>query len=87
MEYYSIQKYIDSGCPEIKDDMGKHLWAHTRGKICDTGCVRFNDGSCKAYRNLVFKHKKQTIGIETVRQEAKRRNISITQVRKQRRGD
>lgn len=87
MKSYNLEKYINAGCPEVLDQIGVYLHVHTGGMICDTGCNRFNDGACQAYKNLVFEKALPVITekAETVREEAKRRGISIKKVRVQRR--
>jgi len=63
----------------------------TNGKMCDTGCHAFRDGECYAYKKLTHSVEQllavKSIAIkpqETVKQEAKRRGISISEVRRQR---
>lgn len=60
----------------------------TQGKVCDTGCAWFEHGRCPAYNRLIVPLA-STIAtastpLETVREEAARRNLSISEVRRQR---
>jgi hypothetical protein len=86
---YTISEYISAGCNEMNIPSMLAVHGITNGKVCDTGCSRFNGGNCPAYKDLV--KSKLVVGpphnsqYETVRQEASRRGISISQVRKERR--
>jgi len=93
MESYSIEEYYDAGCPEYQkpDRIAISLYIFMRGRICDTGCSRFNFGACPAYKKMTKKKKEEWVPKrvlpvydETVRHEAKRRQISIGQVRRER---
>lgn len=85
MRSYSIQEYEVAGCKEMR---GAMLAIHgiTTGKVCDTGCYAFNEGKCLAYLRLTHfvTPAENSITRETVRQEATRRCISISQVRRER---
>lgn len=86
---FSIQEYVDANCTQFDDDrnfiitVGLHSF--TKGRMCD-GCpkMQFN---CASYKKLLALDK-QSIPkpqpTETVREEAARRNISISEVRRQR---
>lgn len=90
MKAYTIGQYLDAGCPFANDRkqlqvfMGVHQ--ATGGKVCDTGCAWFVNGTCRAYKTLthtphVDPPKTFT---ETVRDEATRRGLSINAVRRER---
>lgn len=86
MNYYSIDEYKRAGCEQMTGIM---IAVHTEtgGRVCDTGCSTFEDGSCPAYKKLIHKLQstsKVAIDVETVRQESVRKGISISEVRKQR---
>lgn len=51
MKDYSISEYILAGCKEMKGGM---IAIHhvTGGRVCDTGCFAFNNGTCPAYQKL-----------------------------------
>lgn len=90
MKSYSITDYLKAGCPELErpDMMAVH--GLTGGRVCDTGCWAFNGGGCAAYKKLTSlglgsPHKNPNQHKETVRAEAKRRGLSINEVRRQRR--
>ena len=91
MNFYTIQEYVDAGCPEVGDATGIAIYHLTGGKICDTGCNRFQGGRCGAYNRLVSRSQVATLNhrkeeqTETVREEAARRGLSIKQVRRERR--
>jgi len=89
MKKYSLEEYNESGCPEVQDIIGISIYHSTQGKICDTGCHRFNNGKCKAYLKLTISSTENKLSKthqkETVRTEALRRHISIKEVRRQRR--
>jgi hypothetical protein len=62
------------------------VWEFTNGKVCDTGCHAFDNGKCAAYKKLTTVSPTvpiQEIG-ETVKQEAARMGLSISEVRRQR---
>lgn len=86
---FELHEYIDAGCPQLKDAIGVVLHNSTNGKICD-GCPEYNNGQCEAYKKMIsrqagFTPVEKFVAGETVRQEAKRRGISIKQVRRERR--
>lgn len=88
MKQFSIKEYRTAGCPEVNDTIGYLLHRLCKGKICDTGCNRYDGGNCVAYKKLTTEVKLREDGtIETVRQEAKRRSVSIKQIRKERRDE
>lgn len=77
MNTFTLIQYKQAGCSPKAD-----IHAATDGQVCDTGCHRFNGGRCGAYNNLIASRDVIT-KIETVRQEAERRDISISQVRRE----
>ncbi len=86
MKNYTIQEYIDAGCNEIKVTSMQAVWIITGGMVCDTGCHAFANGKCDAYKKLTIAPKPVIRKpMETVRQEAVRRGLSISEVRRQRR--
>ena len=87
MKSYSIHDYQLAGCQEMHGAMVVVHMA-TQGKVCDTGCWAFKDGQCPAYKKLTAPLSTkimQTFNADTVREEAERRKISISEVRRQRR--
>jgi hypothetical protein len=95
MDQHSMKDYEWAGC-QLDAALLPLLWGATKGRICDTGCVHLLIG-CKAYDKLLTKEiqntqffktiskQKITFVNETVRDEAKRLGISISEVRKNRR--
>ena len=63
------------------------IYQATRGDPCTTGCAYFEGGECPAYLALT---KKPVVPSspqgETVREAAQRLGVSISEVRRQRRG-
>ena len=88
MKQYTIDQYRQAGCPEMSGGM---LAVHsiTGGRVCDTGCSAFEGGRCKHYQKLTgsetIRAKYESSSAETVRDEAKRRGVSIAEVRRGRR--
>ena len=86
---YTKDQYIDAGCMHFDVLLvGMALLSLSKGKLCD-GCPVVTN--CAALRKLQAEDQplnaalpEQNYG-ETVRQEAARRNISIKEVRRQRR--
>ncbi len=98
MKAYTLLKYQEAGCPEYHkpDPIAVGLYFLFDGKVCDTGCNRYQDGRCPAYRKLtageVSDVSRKRRGVlrdthqeETVRQEAERCGVSIKEVRRRRR--
>lgn len=90
MKSYTVEEYKKAGCQEMNGGM---LVVHgmTDGKVCDTGCARFEEGKCVAYKKLIgtspaspSSSSYEAVPVETVKQEASRRGISISEVRRQR---
>ena len=86
MDSYRVHEYQQAGCPEIDSPVMLGVWALTNGKMCDTGCHAFNKGNCKFYKKLTATTtaSNQIQHSETVRQEAARRGLSISEIRRQR---
>lgn len=92
MNSYSVADYQDAGCSLMNSpNRGMLLAVHelAGGKLCDTGCADFNKGKCLAYRNLLGAVVSgATINpsapIESVRDEAARRGVSLSEVRRNR---
>ena len=97
MKGYSIDAYILAGCPEMRLPIMRAVHAETGGCVCDTGCVSYAGGKCSHYKRLTTQSVEIVVPIkseglplkssgpvETVREEAARRGISISEVRKQR---
>jgi len=84
MKSYTIDEYLRAGCTEIMVSAIMLNYSSLDGKVCDTGCWKFHNGKCGAYQRLIYNLKKPEVPYETVRDEAKRRDISISQVRRER---
>ena len=98
MNRYELYEYVNAGCMYVEDSkfekasphVGAALHGFTNGKMCDTGCPVYNNGNCAAYKKMTARYEVKTKPsplprIETVRNEAKRRGVSIKQVRRERR--
>jgi hypothetical protein len=85
MNAYSIAQYSSAECPEIEIPSMIAVHGITGGRVCDTGCHLFNNGYCRAYKNLTRNLKASIQPTETVRAEATRRGVSINEVRRNRR--
>lgn len=87
MKSYTIGDYISVGCKEM-DSIIRAVHEATNGRVCDTGCAVFNDGTCCAYKKLILIGSTGKIPFkqqETVKQQAIRMGISISEVRRRRR--
>lgn len=86
---YSLSEYDAAGCKQFDDSnllIVAALHRFTSGLMCNGCPIRLYN--CAAYNKLLALDKKtkpQPMQTETVREEAKRRNISISEVRRQRR--
>lgn len=87
---YSLVQYRDAGCFTLTrgdrlDAIGVGLHQATGGMVCN-GCF-MQTTSCPALKKLSNTIVSEPKGVytETVRQEAARRGISISEVRRQRR--
>lgn len=91
MQRYELPEYMAAGCMQVERGtgfaVGVGLWGFTGGRMCD-GCPKFQGGKCPSYKELTS-GRKQTAQpnapTETVRQEAERLGISISEVRRRRR--
>ena len=85
MQSFTIEQYRDSGCFQFESPViGMGLHQVTQGRICN-GCPKYNGGNCASLRKMLRPAAlalQQPAG-ETVRQEATRRGISISEVRRQ----
>lgn len=91
MQRYELAEYMDAGCMQVERGpgfaVGVGLYGFTGGRMCD-GCPKFQGGKCPSYKELVSGRKqaaRQIATAETVRQEAERLGISISEVRRRRR--
>lgn len=86
---YERHEYVEAGCFQVLGTyatLGDALWLYTKGIMCP-GCPA--DGECEAQkilrrRNASASKFVEPVVSETVRQEATRRGISISEVRRQR---
>jgi hypothetical protein len=86
---YMVDQYISAGCSQIVsaagtvDMIGVGLVGATNGFMCN-GCPKANN--CDALRILagISSRKPESVHSETVRDEAARKGISISEVRRQR---
>jgi len=100
MNSYSMQEYSEVGCMQLEKVallLGHALWSVTGGRMCDTGCPAYKDGQAACFKKLTANEQSDPVPVrigtkldmavqdETVRQEAKRRGVSIKQVRRERR--
>ena len=82
---YTVTQYANAGCGQVGDFIGLGIHAVTGGLMCN-GCPVLRSG-CSAFAKLSAAATKQQLPSapsETVRQEAERRGISISEVRRQR---
>lgn len=88
---YSLPQYIDAGCLTLTrngrlDAVGVVIHAATAGMPCN-GCF-MQTTSCPAFKKLSGTvgavSQPKVVYTETVRQEAARRGISLSEVRRQR---
>jgi hypothetical protein len=85
---YTIREYVDAGCEQLKggaDVIGLGIYAVTEGRMCD-GCHA--QPKCKAFVKLQGAPvwRAPIAPAETVRQEAARLGVSISEVRRRRAG-
>jgi len=94
MKVFTVQQHKDANC-YIADGKGipfEILYSYANGKLCDSGCAYFEGGRCSAYKKLIVAgdrpiHSTQNAPTETVRQQAERMGISISEVRRLRAAD
>lgn len=86
MNSIPIQSYRDAGCAFWDNSVPAFtlVYTATRGRVCDTGCAWYADGRCAAYRAITAVTKPEPVFAETVRAEAARKGVSISEVRRQR---
>jgi hypothetical protein len=90
MKTFTIQQHKDANC-HIADGRGlpfEALHAYANGKLCDNGCAYFENGRCGPYKKLIAAGDRPIppAPTETVRQQAERMGISISEVRRMRAG-
>ena len=86
---FSLHEYTQSGCMQFEaPELGFALFNITNGVMCE-GCPAFHNGRCPSFQKMIATHPLTTQPaaepVETVRQEAARRGLSISEVRRQRR--
>ena len=86
MKVFTVQQHKDANC-YIADGRGipfETLYSYANGKLCDRGCAYFDGGRCAAYKKLIVAGDRpiQQAHTETVRQQAERMGISISEVRR-----
>jgi hypothetical protein len=81
-------------------DQNNLLWATMGGDVCTTGCPWYNKGTCKGFRRLQGNFTLAYTGperqqantlmnrmvVETTKEEAARLSISVSEVRRRRKG-
>ena len=83
MQAFTIEQYRDSGCFQFeKPELAHGLHQYTHGRMCN-GCPKYEGGKCESLRKMLRPAVGQPAG-ETVRQEATRRGLSISEIRRQR---
>jgi len=93
MQRFEIVEYMVAGCFQVERGpgfaVGVGLHVFTDGRMCD-GCPKFKEGRCPSYkeltRGLAQKKRDMLAPTETVREEAARLGISISEVRRRRNG-
>jgi hypothetical protein len=83
---FTVQQHKDARC-HIADGRGipfETLYSYANGKLCNAGCAYFEGGRCAAYKKLVAAGDRpiSQAPTETVRQQAERMGISISEVRR-----
>ena len=94
MQRFEIAEYMAAGCFQVERGpgfaVGVGLHGFTDGRMCD-GCPKFQHGKCDSYkeltRGLAQKKRDMPEPTETVREEAARLGISISEVRRRRNGN
>lgn len=89
MKSFDAMQYLAAKCNFAHESPRPFLAVHgiTQGRVCDTGCAEFQGGKCAAYRALTASATPAGPSpepTETVREEAARRGVSISQVRRER---
>jgi hypothetical protein len=90
MKKFSTDAFALAGCEFGKSSIPAFLAVYglTDGNVCETGCAWYRGGQCPAYKKLKFADAPKAViqkQQETVRETAERLNISIGEVRRQRR--
>lgn len=92
MQRFELAEYMAAGCFQVERGpgfaIGVGLHGYTDGRMCD-GCPKFENGKCPAYKTLMkgaTQQKQMLAPTETVREEATRFGVSISEVRRRRRG-
>lgn len=93
MDRFEIVEYMEAGCFQVEGGpgflVGVGLHGLTDGRMCE-GCPQFRKGRCPSYKELTRcraqKKRELLAPTETVREEAARLGISISEVRRRRRG-
>lgn len=86
---YTLGQYVAAGCYQVVKDgkpdvIGIAVHGMTKGLMCN-GCAYASGCDAKAKLNGVVRvQSRHSAPTETVRQEAARRNLSISEVRRQR---
>ena len=94
MQRFEIAEYMAAGCFQVERGpgfaVGVGLHGFTDGRMCD-GCPKFKEGRCPSYKELtrgLAQRKRDALApTETVREEAARLGISISEVRRRRNGN
>jgi len=86
MKVFTVQKHRDANC-YLADGKGipfETLYSYANGKLCGTGCAFYSGGRCAAYKKLIAAGDRpiQPTPTETVRQQAERMGISLSEVRR-----
>ncbi len=85
--FFSLQQYLDADCMQLEGParvIGIALYRETAGRMCGR-CPKYRN-NCKALNTMSMLPTSQSVpvSVETVREEALRRNIGIKEVRRQR---
>jgi len=88
MKSFDIKSYQDAGCTmlAVQKDNASMAAVHaiTGGKLCDTGCAAYHGGKCAAFQRMTRSLPTQATYTETVKQEAARLGVSVSEVRRRR---
>lgn len=84
-------QYRDAGCYILKNNQtyDETLVKGYAGKVCEVGCRFFNNDTCDAHLRMVAIQPLSATTViysNTVKDEAKRLNISVSEVRRRRAG-
>jgi hypothetical protein len=92
MQRFELHEYMEAGCMQVEEGpclvFGIGLHGFTDGRMCD-GCPEFRGGKCSAYKKLTRRLAQKTLDtapVETVSEQAARLGVSISEVRRRRRG-